>query len=712
LIIIILLPLLFILTWGARAEEAPTGDLFNKETPVEVTADTITYDKTTDTYHATGKVEMVQEGTRLLADEAILDMAAGVATASGDVRVTDEGGGELSGKSLQFNMKDKTAVLVNGRLYYREGNIHLTADTIQKTGPESYFARRITYTTCDCPPEDEPAWSFAATSANVTVGEFLTGWNARFYIKGVPVLYSPFISIPIKRERQSGFLQPRPGYSRLRGFVLETSFFWAIARNQDATFYLDIETERGAGKGIEYRYARSRNSAGEVFFYQFQEQSIERIREFRDGVDNLSRPEEATNSRWRFNLRHSELLAGNVNIRANINLVSDDEYFIDFGKGTDERSLESIESNVSISKNWSSYSLVGQFRVFNNLLDADDDETLQRLPEITLTGTDSKIYNTPVYLSSQSSFVNFWRDAGTRGQRLDIRPRLSLPMSPGGYFDFIPSVGPKATFWYIDGDPEKSYFDRFIYDVTADLTTTFVRIYRTDLPRLKSLRHTIRPKVTYTYVPEAVQDDLPSFDAVDRVAPMNSMTYSINSTLTGKLFDGDTPGYFDYLYLDLSQTYNFYEAQRELTSATDERKPFSEITGEVIIRPGPLVTATAKGKFDIYENRFNTYDISLAAADSRGDTLNISHRFVRDGSNYLEAFLRGRVSKSVDLTYFKRYSFDEYRSLETSYGIDYTHQCWSATVTYTERLEEKIAYLTFNLLGLGKVAGIQGRIEQ
>jgi len=709
---IIVFMALFALCGRAQAQE-PNGELFSKEAPVEVTADTITYDKETDSYHAKGDVEITQEGTTLKADSAILNMASGVATASGNLKVVDEGGSTLTGKTFQFNMKEKTAVLVNGRLFYREDNVHLTADTILKTGPETYNAKRVTYTTCDCPPDEEPAWSFAATSAKVTVGDFLTGWNARFYIKGIPVLYAPFISIPIKRERQSGFLQPRPGYSQLRGFVLDNSFFWAIAKNQDATFYLDLETQRGLGKGVEYRYIRSVDSYGELFLYQFQEKSIERVREFRDGVDNLARPEEAKNSRWRLKYQHSELLPGSVNLRANLDIVSDDEYFIDFGRGPAERSLESIESNLSATKSWANWSLVGQLRVFNNLLDADDEDTLQRLPEAALTGTDSKLYNTPFYLSSVSSYVNFWREEGIRGQRLDIRPRLSLPMSPGGYFDFIPSIGPKATLWYVEGNTDdKSYYDRFLYDLSADLRTTFVRVYRTGFESLKALRHTIRPNVTYTYIPDAEQDDLPNFDALDRIAPQNSIAYSVNSTLTGKHQDGDNVWYFDYLYLDLSQSYNFFEAQRDLTSPTDKRRPFSEIAGELIVRPSPNVTATAKGRFDPYENRFNTYDISFAAADSRGDTISVAHRFVRDGANYLEGFLRARLSRSVDFTYLQRYSFDEYRSLESSYGIEYAHQCWSATLTYTERLEERIVYLTFNLLGLGRVAGIQGRIEQ
>ncbi len=711
LIIFFLTALLTAFARDARSE-APTGELFKGEAPVEVNADKITYDRTADTYHATGNVEISQPGIVLKADSAMLDMRSGVATASGGINVVDEGGSALTGKSLQFNLKDKTALLVNGRLFYRDDNIHLTADSIEKTGPQTYRAARLTYTTCDCPPEESPAWSFAASSAKVEVGEFLTGWNARFYIKGVPVLYSPYISVPIKRDRQTGFLQPKPGYSGLRGFVLDTSFFWAISGNTDATFYLDIETKRGVGKGLEYRYIRTPQSYGQVMYYQYQENDMARVRQFRDDVSNLSRPIDADNNRWRLQFQHHEELSHGVKLRANIDVVSDDEYFIDFGKGSTERSLEAIESNVSASKSWSVFSLVGQFRFFNNLLDSEDATTLQRLPEVTFTNTEKKLFGTPFYIANASSFINFWRKEGVKGQRVDIHPRVSLPLSPGGWFDFTPSIGGRATYWLVDNQPGGTWFERYLYDIAADVTTTFVRVYQAGGPRLKALRHTLRPGLRYDYVPEKGQSGLPEFDAADRIAALNSLTYSINSTLTGKLVDGESTNYFDYLYLDLRQSYNIHEAQRDLTSPTDERRPFSDITAEVILRPSPSVWSTARGSFDVYENRFNTYDIAVSAFDRRGDSVNFTHRYVREGANYLEAALRARVTRGLDLTYLKRYSFDENRALETAYGMEFFHQCWSSTLTYTERLEERIVYLTFDLLGLGRVAGIQGRIQQ
>lgn len=695
----------------ARAQDPDMG-FFIKDAPVEITADNIRFDKSTNTYYATGNVIIVQDSTTLRSEEVLLNREAGVATAKGTVRVSDDEGNTLTGENLQMNLKEKTAVITNARIFYKEDNLHITAGLINKTGPNTFHIKGAEYTTCDCEPEEDPAWSFRVTSANVTVGQFLRGWNARFYIKGLPMFYFPYVTIPVKRERQSGFLQPRVSYSSLRGFAMDNSLYWAISKSEDATLYLDVETNRGVGEGAEYRYYRTRNSHGEIYAYHFKEKDMERVRTFRQDVDNLARPLDASGTRWQFKMNHAETLDNGISIRADLNLLSDDEYLLDFSRSGEDRTLESIENNVSVSKNWSGYSLVAQFRYFNNLLDAGDKTTLHKLPEITLTSSDRRIMKTPFYISSESSFINFSRKEGASGQRLDITPRIAMPMRPGGYFELTPSIAPRGTFYLIDGSTRDGYMDRYLYEINVDTTTTFVRVFHPGAIGLEAVRHTIRPKLTYTYIPQADQTDVPQFDAVDTVAQRNTVEYSIVSVFTGKTVDEGLAAYRDYAYLDVRQSYNINEATRKLSSDTDERRPFSNVRAELLLKPAWWINLTALGEYDVYDNWFDSYSTSLSTRDRRGDTVNLNYRFVRaEATRYLEASARIRVTRPVDVTYLKRFSFDEDRSLETSYGIEYRHQCWSSVLTYTERLEEKIVYLTFNLMGLGRVADFESKLE-
>lgn len=693
------------------------GTDLKKDQPIEVTADSLIYDKAKDTYYAEGNVVAVQGKSSVKADRMTVDMTASHAVAVGNVEAIDEEGNSLKGDNWELNIDTKVGVVMNGKLFFKRENVHITGEEVKKTGEVSYSIHNGYFTTCDCEADESPAWSFYSSDAGVTFGEYLTAWNAFFYIKDVPVLYSPYISFPVKRGRETGFLSPRFGYSRLRGFKFDNSFFWAISDSADATFYLDIETRRGLGKAIEYRYALSSASGGEFYFYHFKEKDIERVREFRKGSNNLSRPKTAEDDRWFLKYTHNGLLPDDIALKANINKVSDDEYFIDFGKDIKERSLESLESNISLTKTWDKFNLVTQFRYFDNLLVESNRATLQRLPEITLAGSDKQIMDSPFYFSLDSSFVNFERKEGSTGQRVDVHPTVSLPLNPGGYFEFKPSAGARETLYWVKNLPQDRFHDRTSYDLSADLTTTFVKTSTVDEEQagegLKKLRHTIRPKIVYTYIPEQVQDDLPQFDGVDRIAQRNDFTYSINSILTGKFVDDGNLSYRDYIYLDLSQSYNINEATRKLTSATDKRRPFSDVTGEIRIMPIQWTSITSKGKYDTYEGLMKEYDSSLGLWDKRGDRVDVSYRYTRSPApvEYLDLSMRLKLIQSVDLTYTKRYAYSDKHPIEDTYGLEYHHQCWGAQLTYTERLEEKIVFLSFNLLGLGQVGGMSGNVK-
>jgi LPS-assembly protein len=678
---------------------------------VELTADTLNYDKEAGIYYADGNVVIIQGETTLKADSAVMNMSLKTAIATGNVSLTDSGGNTLKSDKVAFNIEDKTALIGRGRIFFKEGNVYITGSPIRKTGPISYDAVKATYTTCDCLEDETPPWHISASSAKVTVGQFLTGRNAVLRVKGVPVAYSPYFRAPINRKRQTGFLRPRLGQSRLRGFVMENSFFWAISRSTDATFYLDFQGRRGLGNGAEFRYIRTPNSYGELYAYHFREKDINRVREFRDDGGNLSRPESADNNRVHVKLDHTEKLPGGVRFKAAINVLSDDEFLLDFGRTAAEKSVESIESNISLSKSWSVYSLVGQLRVFDNLLLEDDDTTLKKLPELTFSSSSQKIGKSPFYISLTSSLINFQRKTGVTGARLDIQPKLSLPLNPGGLFELTTSIAPRNTYYELKENPNgDNKINRYLYEARAEFTTTFTRVYRPLLKELKALKHTLRPKLVYSYIPHEEQAEMPGFDSVDNIEAKNTMTYSLNSTLTGRLLKDEEKSYFKYLYLDISQSYDLKEAKRDLGSASDRRRPFSDITAEVRIMPTPWSMLTAKGIFDTYKGRYNRHDSELTLSDKRGDSFRVTHRFVRDTTRYMEAAARLRLTTAAFLTYIERYSFDENKSLETSYGLVYKQQCWTAYLKYVSRIEEKIVYLSFDLLGLGRIAGLSGKM--
>ncbi len=717
----LLLAVLFCLTPAPALAEPSAAGLFRKDAPVEIVADYLSYDKKADTYYATGHVIVTQEGLVMKTEGIMMNVSAGKARSMGKTFIYDNDGNTLEGTDLWIDLKRNTAVIANARIFYRKENLHIEGDPLKKTGKKTYEGKNISYSTCDCPENDSAldqgsgkkrggrrAWSFYAKEAELTLGGFLTAKHAFFRIKDYPVLYTPYLRVAVQRERQTGFLMPSPGYSELRGVVLDNAFFWAISRSRDATFYLDIETARGIGGGVEYRYVRSTRSFGSMYYYIYSEKDIERVREFRKNRGNLSRPPSASSNRWQFKFDHTELLSRGFNMRAYINVVSDDEFLLDFGSSA-ERSMESLESNISVSKNWSVYSLVAQLRFFDNLLLADDSMTLRKVPEISLTASDRKIPWTPLYHSLNASYINFSRSEGITGQRLDLQPSISLPISPGDYLDIKTSFTPRGTFYLLKENPGGRYVDRFLYKASTEATTTFVRTFHREGRKIDAIKHTIRPKLIYEYIPEANQDTLPSFDSVDRIPAKNTLTYSLNTILTGRTRTKEMTSYHDYIYMEFRQSYDLHEATRKRTSATDRKRPFSDVTAEAIVKPTLNSQITGKVLYNVYDNRPTSYDMNLDLQDSRGDSLRLSHRFVRSSTNFIEGSLKVYLSRAFDASFLERYSLAESRSLETTVVGSYHHQCWGVDLSFSDTLEETLVYISFSLKGIGHVAGFRAR---
>ncbi len=703
------IPFLVVILLGALTLPSPlwsngeTGTILKKDRPFEMDADSIVFDKVTNTYHVEGDATIRQEKTTLRADEIFLDMGNGYTKALGNLRITDTLGNYITGSSIEMNMNEKTATLVDGTLYFKRDNAYIKGPLIQKTGELTYESDRTSVTTCDCAEDEAPAWSFTVNKVKMKIEDYLSGRSVFFLIKDRPVFYVPYIRVPINTKRESGFLMPGIGFSELRGTKIDSAYFWAISKYMDATLYFDVETERGTGVGVEFRGYRSNKSYTELFFYHFLEKDIDRVRQFRSGQENLSRPESASDHRWELRVHHKEDLSKTFKIRSDVRIVSDDEYYLDHAKESKDRSLEGLESTISITKNWKRASLVTEFRWFDNLTTEDDKTVLQRLPEVFFTVTGRKLLNSPLYFAMNTSAINFMRKSGVEGGRFDIQPRFSIPMTPGGLFELTPSVTPRWTSYILTGTTEEKTPDRFLYEFRTDAVTTFSRRFNTE----GGLTHSIRPAIAYRYIPDEDQSSLPDFDDNDMVEAKNDIVYSLNMSLASTKGEGASRARHEYLYLDLEESYNLSEERRKAAPG-EKKRPFSEVIGELIIRPATFLSLTSRGHFDVYHTRFADLVSTLSLTDKRGDNLNVTHSFDRDvNSRYIQGDLRLQVIKPIALTFSQRYSLAEEMSLERSYGLYYTHQCWGFKLTYTENLSEEIIFLTFSLKGVGDVLGFK-----
>ena len=661
--------------------------------PIRVQADHVAYDKTEDSYVAEGKVEVWEGNRKLAADRVFLNARTSEAEATGNV-ILVQGEDVLRGESMKINLETNLGIIIQGSLFLKKQNFYLRGEEIERVGEDTYRVRGGSFTTCE---GDRPAWRFTGRETLVTLEEYASVWGATFQVKNIPLLYSPYLIFPVKTKRQSGFLIPRISYSNIGGVELNNAYFWAIAKNMDATFYLDLAVVRGVGKGLEYRYMRQRDSRGSFYGYHIRE--TDQYRQKR--TEQLDRKPD----RWQLDLQHEEYFNQTFFAKGRIREFSDRQYFKDYGFTYEDQSSEQAYSFISLTKNWERFSLFGEARHTVDLRQ-EDKTTLQNYPAVNFRGMRQPIPGSPFYFSMDSSYDYFWREQGVTGHRLDINPRLSLPMR-WGFFEVTPDLGVRETVYRSQNGTEESH-TRELWDFKTTVATEISRIFETGSKRVPKLKHLVRPEISYTYVPDVDQRQIPDYDTA--VPKSNAITYGITQRLIGKV--EEAPGkirYHEFAYCKLSQTYNLFEANQEVSPGSEPRRPFGLINVEARVKLLQYINAENITAYDPNKNRFLSSYTTADFSDFRGDGLHLEYTWAEGTQDQINGNLRIRILSSLDASYGKRYSWLDQQSLETVYGLHYRHQCWSVDLSYTERpaiagqpAENKIMLL-FTIVGVTSV---------
>ncbi|MEA1935198.1 MAG: LPS assembly protein LptD [Thermodesulfobacteriota bacterium] len=694
--------------------------------PVNIEADSITYDRDTDTYGAKGNVVITFTGGFLKADYVDLNKTTGDAEASGNVYIKSDND-ILEGDSVKFNITTKTGVVYEGKLFFARNHFYINGKEIEKTGEATYHLKDATATTCD---GDWPAWRFTGKELNVTIDGYGTIKHGTFQVKNFPFLYMPYMIFPAKTTRQSGFLPPRISHSDKHGWDIELPLYWAISKSADATFYQRYMDKRGFKEGVEFRYFISKDSSG-IFYADY-------LKDEKTGTmadeEGLSRNWKEKQERWSYYLNHETTFSPGFYFRTDIKRVSDNWYFRDFSdynyyldnyseEGArrfskvsflGDNSLASLDSTARLVKDWSLFNLTALVQYTDNFASYNNDSTLQKYPEITFTGVKQPVFDTPLNFELDSSFNNYQRTKGDHGQLYDVHPTFSLPLNFGDYLEFTPSIGLRETFWNaseLQGTSKEEHGGREIYNAGAELSTEVHRIFDIGGETVDKIRHGIKPELTYTYIPYIYQSDQPDF--IETVSEQNSLTYSLTNTFMARLKGEDKSiSYLEFFFIKLSQTYDIREGRKHRGSPTTEKRPFSNVDMELKFDPFQYLSFDADVSYDVNSGEWKKTNYDLTLSDWRGDSATVEYRYTQQTLEEINVFLKAKVTDSLDLTYVLRR--DEMNNIyhEATYGLDYHKQCWSMAVTYSDDDDDRVWMVVFSLYGLGKVGKATARPER
>ncbi len=150
---------------------------------------------------------------------------------------------------------DRLLADINATAYFR-----IDGDLLQLQNGNDMVAQRAFWTSCKCDEGESAPWGFRADRIDAQSGGYIDLKDPVLEIKGVPILYLPYLKLPLKESRQSGFLLPYFSYDERSGNIFSQPVYFALSESMDSTVSTDIMEKRGTRLAVEYRKKIRKNT--------------------------------------------------------------------------------------------------------------------------------------------------------------------------------------------------------------------------------------------------------------------------------------------------------------------------------------------------------------------------------------------------------------------------------------------------------------------
>lgn len=465
-------------------------------------------------YHLTSGVRLVRADQVMQAEDATYNADSTAYDAKGNVRYQEAGmllrADRITGTTTP-NQGD--AYNVQYQLLQSRGNG--VADHAKVLDPQHGRFTDATYSTCDVGSRQ---WEFRAKKMNLNketgVGE---ARSATMRYRGVPFMYLPYFTFPLDDRRKSGFLYPTFGSSTRSGTFLNLPYYLNLAPNYDATITPGYYSDRGPMLGGEFRYLLPRSNGTVDFQYMAHDKGP-------DDDESGTSDRDGSTRRWLLQLTNSTTIAKGWNFSANINRVSDNQYFRDFSNDLYSSAIGLLSSSAYVStggKYWSAAIGADDYQNvdagLNNYV-----EPYRRWPRATFnleapvaSWLDAGIDSEAVAFrkTDRAPFDRVNGRGQVDGNRIDLAPYLAADFSGASWF-VRPRVEYRYTGYRLDSDYRTFNYTKQSPSRSVPITSVDAGLIFDRQTSLfgNSYTQTLEPRLYYLYVPYRNQDDLPAFD--------------------------------------------------------------------------------------------------------------------------------------------------------------------------------------------------------
>ena len=712
----------FALAYGA--EDTPL--------PWEISADRLTRQQDPEKIIAEDNVLLQQykdgspTGLAIKADRVEYNATENSVNAAGNLRLIGKNN-EVRASEAQVELVNQTGIFKEASIFWEQNNLSVSADLIEKTAKEIFHLENGKLTTCKVEKAKAPDWSIWARDIKIALDDFARLKHATFRIRDIPVFYIPYLPLPIGDDnKKSGLLLPEYSSSQRKGTGLIIPFFINLSPSYDMTLYPGYYSDRGPVLGGEFRYAAGYNSRG-TFKFNYLDDDLEETAADDYKSDGILR---SNSSRYWFRGKADHDFGNRLVAKLDLDVVSDHDYLQEFKKGiigfdksnryflgTYRRGLqpetfEFRENTLQFSKIWPRTDLQTEINIIDDVRDAANEVTPPwAVPRIVYSGL-MPLFKTPADLTWGTEYVYFWRDESIGAHRIDLFPQLNGPITLTPYLESSYQVGLRETLYFLEPHDDKSemFYDedfesRTLYNILITGATTLSRDYDLSIKKYRTLRHVIRPELSYLLVQGSDQDDLPVMDNKDRILEKNWLQYSLNNYFKATRLDEFSLFQSNYSSIKINQVYDI----------DAEKHALSDIYLEFIIREFQEIFFKYETTVSMYGKGVTTYSLEAGYSNKRGDRLNLDYRYKRipeisypyfytdvagESLTELRTQLVSKLSSLFSVRLDNRYSLSSDKTVDSTFSLIYHNPCWTVEFAANRSPEDTGFYLLFSLVGI------------
>lgn len=629
------------------------------------------------------------------ADAATVNNRLGEVVAEGDVIILDHGR-MWRGTNAVYNFN--TGEVRAGAFKTAEMPFNISGQFVAGDTKNQVYSTADAIVTTD--DYANPVYRIHARFITIVPGQYFEAHDATLYLGSVPIFHWFYYHRELNKHPNN--FEFEPGYRSSYGAFLLSAFNWYGNSNLDGTIHLDERTRRGVAAGPDLLFYLGDFGQAKFRYYYAHDTD--------PTADGFLVPHLGEN-RQRMAFDYESPNATNFSAKIIANYQSDPLIIRDFYESEYRADIEPA-SFAEVNQLWRNFTMdaMAQPRLVNFF------ETVERLPDVKLTGLRQEVANSPIYYQSESSIGYFRRDFSDTNNpvetnysatRADTVQQFTMPETFFNWLNVTPRVGGRFTYYSaVEGvtTPTNAQ-SRGVFNTGVDFSTKASRVYQnadSSFWDIHELRHIIEPDINYVYVPapSRAPSELPQFDSelpslrllpveypdynsIDSIDKQNFLRLTLRNILQTKRATNIEEFINWAVYTDWN-----------LTPGTNHT--FSDLYSDLLFRPRSWLRLDSSFRYDLPDHRWRDSVNSLAITPNKTWSVAFSYRYLMNndpefltapnqtlpGHNLFGVSMHYRLNENWAIHIAERFEAQNGSLQEQDYTLYRDLRSWTGALTF------------------------------